>query len=105
MNLTRILILVGAIGAAGVAAFLARGLIGGQTKASASANVELTEVLVAARGIEVGTKMTAADLKWMGWPKSALDSSFVTKAAQPQARPCVFASTTRLENRLLSPTD
>lgn len=85
MNLTRILILVGAIGAAGIAAFLARGLIGGQTEASAAPSVELTEVLVAARGIEVGTKMTAADMKWMGWPKSAVDSSFVIKDTQPQA--------------------
>ena len=85
MNLTRILILVGAIGAAGIAAFLARGLIGGQTQASAAPSVELTEVLVAARGIEVGTKMTAADMKWMGWPKSAVDSSFVIKDTQPQA--------------------
>ena len=85
MNLTRILVLVGAICAAGLAAVLARGLMGGQTKAEAAPSIELTEVLVAARGIEVGTKLTAADVKWMGWPKAALDASFMTKDAQPKA--------------------
>ena len=48
MNLTRILILVAALGAAGLAAFLARGLIGGQNNATAATNMEMTEILVAA---------------------------------------------------------
>jgi pilus assembly protein CpaB len=85
MNMTRILVLVGAVVAAGFAALLARGLVGGQNKASAAPPVELTEVLVAARGIEVGTKLSAADVKWMGWPKSAIDPAFMTKEAQPKA--------------------
>ncbi len=86
MNLTRILILVGALGAAGLAAFLARGLIGGgQNQAEAAPNMQLTEIVVAAHAIEVGTKIMPGDLKWQGWPKSALDPSFITKEAQPQA--------------------
>lgn len=86
MNLTRILILVGAVGAAGIAAFLARGLIGGgQNQADAAPAMELTEIVVASRAIEVGSKIMPGDLKWQGWPKSALDASFITKEAQPQA--------------------
>lgn len=85
MNLTRILILVGALGAAGLAAFLARGLVGGQNNAAAAPNMQLTEIMVASRAIEVGTKIMPGDLKWQGWPKSALDASFITKEAQPQA--------------------
>jgi pilus assembly protein CpaB len=85
MNMTRVLILVGALVAAAVAAFLARGLIGGQNRASAATNVELTEILVAAKPLDVGTKIMPGDLKWQGWPKSALDASFITKDAQPQA--------------------
>jgi pilus assembly protein CpaB len=86
MNLTRILILVGALCAAGVAAFLARGLIGGgQNQAEAAPNLQLTEIVVAAHAIEVGTKIMPGDLKWQGWPKTALDPSFITKEAQPQA--------------------
>jgi pilus assembly protein CpaB len=83
--MTRILILVGALGAAGLAAFLARGLIGNQSNASAATNVELTEIMVASKPLEVGTKIQPGDLKWQGWPKSALDPSFITKQAQPQA--------------------
>lgn len=85
MNLTRILVLVGAVVAAGVAALLARSMVGGQTKAEAAPAVDLTEVLVASRRIEVGTKLTAADVKWMGWPKAAVDASFMTQEAQPKA--------------------
>jgi pilus assembly protein CpaB len=70
----------------GLAAFLARGLIGGgQNEAEAAPNMQLTEILVAAHAMEVGTKIMPGDLKWQGWPKSALDPSFVTKEAQPQA--------------------
>jgi len=85
MNMTRILILVAALGAAGLAAFLARGLIGGQSNASAATGVELTEIVVSAKAIEVGSKIMPGDLKWQGWPKSALDASFITKEAQPRA--------------------
>jgi pilus assembly protein CpaB len=85
MNLTRILILVGALGAAGLAAFLARGLMGGQNQASAASNVEMTEILVASKSLEVGSKIQPGDLKWQGWPKSAVDPSFVAKHAAPQA--------------------
>lgn len=85
MNMTRILILVGALGAAGLAALLARGLMGGQNNASAAQTIEMTEILVAARGIEVGTKIMPGDLKWQGWPKDAVDASFVAKHTAPQA--------------------
>jgi pilus assembly protein CpaB len=85
MNMTRILILGAALGAAALAAFLVRGLIGGQSNASASPKMELTEIIVASKAIEAGTKIMPGDLKWQGWPKSALDASFITKEAQPKA--------------------
>jgi pilus assembly protein CpaB len=86
MDMTRILILVGALGAAGAAAFLARGMMGGeQNQAAAAENLQLSEIMVASRAIEVGSKIMPGDLKWQGWPKTALDPSFITKEAQPQA--------------------
>ena len=85
MNMTRILILVGALGAAGLAAFLARGLIGSQNSASAAPNMALADIMVASKALEVGSKIMPGDLKWQGWPKSALDASFITKEAQPNA--------------------
>ena len=85
MNMTRILILVGALFAAGLAAFLARGLMGGQNQAEAATNLEATEIVVASHALEVGAKIMPGDLKWQGWPKTALDASFITKEARPQA--------------------
>ena len=85
MNMTRILILGAALGAAALAAFLVRGLIGGQSNASAMPKMEVTEIVVASRAIEAGTKIMPGDLKWQGWPKSSLDASFITKEAQPKA--------------------
>ena len=85
MNMTRVFILVGALVAAALAAFLARGLMGGQNQAAAAPNMELTEIVVAAKPIEVGAKIMPGDLKWQGWPKTAIDATFITKESQPQA--------------------
>ena len=85
MNATRIIILVGALGAAALAAFLARGLMGSRNDAAATPSMDMTEIVVATKAIEVGTKIMPGDLKWQGWPKAALDASFITKDVQPQA--------------------
>jgi pilus assembly protein CpaB len=85
MNMTRILILGAALGAAALAAFLVRGLIGGQNNASATPKMELAEIAVSSKALEAGAKIMPGDLKWQGWPKSALDASFITKEAQPNA--------------------
>ena len=85
MSMTRILILVAALGAAGLAAFLVRGLVAGGPNQAEATNVATTEVLVASKVIPVGTKIMPGDLKWSGWPKSALDPSYMSRDAQPQA--------------------
>lgn len=85
MNMTRIIILGAALVAAALAAFLVRGLIGGQNNASAMPKVEMAEIMVSSKAIEAGAKIMPGDLKWQGWPKSALDASFITKEAQPGA--------------------
>lgn len=85
MNMTRIIVFVAAIGAAGLAAFLARGLLGGGDRAAQAAQTETVEVLVASKAINVGSKIVLADLKWMRWPKDGLDASYITKEAQPNA--------------------
>ncbi|MBI1211725.1 MAG: Flp pilus assembly protein CpaB [Alphaproteobacteria bacterium] len=85
MSMTRILILVAALGAAGLAAFLVRGLVAGGPAPAQAVNIETTEVLVAAKAIPVGSKIMPGDLKWSGWPKNALDPSYMSHDAQPQA--------------------
>jgi pilus assembly protein CpaB len=85
MNMTRIVVLVAALGAAALAAFLARGFLGKKDPAANAASLEAIEVLVASKAISVGTKIALGDLKWQRWPKDALDPAYVTKAAQPNA--------------------
>lgn len=81
MNRSRVIILGFAAVAAIVAAFLVRGLLGGGTEKSAAATVppvSTVQVLVAASNIQAGTKLTAGTVRWQVWPKSAVDSSFIT---------------------------
>jgi pilus assembly protein CpaB len=85
MSMTRILILVAALGAAGLAAFLVRGLVAGGPNPAEATQVQTTQVLVAAKAIAVGSKIMPGDLKWSGWPKDALDPSYMAHDTQPQA--------------------
>lgn len=85
MSLTRILVLVAAIAAAGIAALLVRNFMGTQSEAEAAPKMELSQVLVAARDVEVGTRLTVSDVRWMDWPKTAVNTSFITQEMQPTA--------------------
>lgn len=86
MSMMRILVFVLALGGAAVAAFLAKGLLGSKTQnAEAAPNLDLTEVLVAAKAINVGSKIALGDLKWQAWPKAAADASYISREAQPNA--------------------
>ena len=85
MSMTRILILVAALGAAGLAAFLVRGLVAGGPNPAQAVNIETTEILVASKAISVGSKIMPGDLKWSGWPKSAMAPSYMAQDANPQA--------------------
>ena len=87
MSVTRIIILVVAIVAAGAAAFLARGLIGGGEKQvqAAPAAVPMTDVLVAAAAIPLGSRVNAGSFKWQQWPQASLDSSLVVRELNPEA--------------------
>jgi pilus assembly protein CpaB len=80
MNRSRVIILVVAAFAAGIVALLVRGLLGGGTpevKASI-APVATEEVLVAATNLQPGVAIAPDSVRWQVWPKSAVDSSFIT---------------------------
>jgi pilus assembly protein CpaB len=82
MNRSRVIILVVAAFAAGIIALLVRGLLGGGTPevkaAIAPAPVTTTEVLVAATSLQPGVALSPDSVRWQTWPKSAVDSSFIT---------------------------
>jgi pilus assembly protein CpaB len=98
MNTQRLIILgVAAIAAAG-AAFLARGLLGGGTQkvnAETAPIVAMEQVLVASSDIQSGTKLTPDLVKWRDWPKSAVDSSFVTHDVNPDLNKLVSDAVAR----------
>jgi pilus assembly protein CpaB len=86
MNLTRIAILAVAAIAAGAAALLVRGMLGGgtpQVQASLPPPAITTDVLVAAREVPPGRPLDAASVRWEPWPKSSVATNFITKDAQP----------------------
>jgi pilus assembly protein CpaB len=87
MSATRIIVLVIAIVAAGAAAFLAKGLLGGSNKEAAAAPsaVAMTEVLVAASAITLGHNVAAVDLKWQRWPQEAVAEGMITRGNNPGA--------------------
>ena len=85
MNMSRIIIVVAALVAAGIAGLVARSLFGEQAPAEAAAPVTKVQILVTAREIEAGSKLTSADLKWVPWPKDAMDATYIAQDAQPGA--------------------
>ena len=82
MNRSRVIILVVAAFAAGIVALLVRGLLGGGTPAVraaiAPAPAATEQVLVAATTLQPGVALTPDSVRWQTWPKSAIDSSFIT---------------------------
>lgn len=88
MNAARIGVLVLAIVAAGLAAFLARGLVSsGKEEAVAEKVVEepTTEVLVAVSNLQLGQRLTSGDLRWQRWPEASMNAAYITRAAKPTA--------------------
>ncbi len=86
MNTQRILILGIAAVAAGGAAFLARGLLGGgtpQVAAAPASQVTMTDVMVASDNLQPGTALDSTKVHWQKWPRSNVDSSFITADATP----------------------
>jgi pilus assembly protein CpaB len=87
MNVTRIAILGVAAIAAGAAALLVRGMLGGatpQVEASVPApSLPTAEVLVASKEIEPGRALDVESVRWEVWPQTSVAEAFITKTEQP----------------------
>ncbi|MDQ7249892.1 Flp pilus assembly protein CpaB [Dongia sedimenti] len=80
-----IVLIVLALGTAGIAAFLVSQFLASQTPAPTATNAAQTgtqNVLVAARDIVPGTVLTPDDLRWEPWPETLIDQRFVVQPAQ-----------------------
>jgi len=87
VNSARIGVLVLAVIAAALAAFLVRGLVSSKNDQPQQIVVDTTEseVLVAASPMEVGQKVNSTDLRWQSWPESAVNPVFITRQRAPGA--------------------
>ena len=86
MNTARIVVLVIALGAGGVAAYLASGYDSrpAPSAAPAAAQLPTTEILVAKSDIGLGQSVKPEDLQWQIWPASAA-SNLVNRASRAEA--------------------
>ncbi|MDP1626317.1 Flp pilus assembly protein CpaB [Parvibaculum sp.] len=87
MNAARIGVLVLAIVAAGLAAFLARGLVTSNDEPVEPKLVEAptTEVLVAGSNLQLGQRVAGGDLRWQRWPDTSMNGAYITRNQNPAA--------------------
>lgn len=89
MKLFRVLVLVVALAAGGIAAYLALNL--GPSSPPAPTVVELApqiqsqDVLVAAKDIGQGERLSAENIRWQRWPDDAVNSAYIQKQTMPDA--------------------
>jgi len=78
MRAARIVVLAVAIGAGGIAAYLASGSKEPPPAAPAPVvQIETTDILVAKGDINMGQVVSAQDIQWQTWPTTAASSYFV----------------------------
>src|SRR5579883_184043 len=86
MNTARIVVLVIALGAGGVAAYLASGADSNHAPPPAPVvQLPTVEVLVAKTDINLGQTVKPDDLQWQVWPASTASNSFIRKSDRPEA--------------------
>jgi pilus assembly protein CpaB len=86
MNIGRVVVLIIALSAGGVAAYLARGTEE-KSRPAAEPVVQLptVEILVAMSDIGLGQPVKPEDLQWQTWPASAAGSNLVNRASRAEA--------------------
>src|SRR6202521_2032062 len=86
MKPARIVVLVVAVAAGGLAAYLARGPSQQEPAAPAPAvQIETVEILVAKADITMGQVVSSQDIQWQIWPAAAASPNFVRKTDRPEA--------------------
>jgi pilus assembly protein CpaB len=84
MNRARIVVLTIAIGAGGVAAYLASGS-DRPAPTEPVAQLQTADILVAKSDIGLGQTLTADDMQWQTWPAATASSTFIRRNERPDA--------------------
>jgi len=85
MNTARIAVLAIAIGAGGIAAYLASGSSEAPAPAQQVVQVQTVDILVAKVDIGLGQSVKPDDLQWQAWPASTASSNFISRASKADA--------------------
>ncbi|MDA9430359.1 Flp pilus assembly protein CpaB [Bradyrhizobium sp. CCBAU 51627] len=97
MNTARIVVLVIALGAGGVAAYLASSYDNKPAPAAPVAEkLPTVEVLVAKSDIQLGQAVKAEDLQWQTWPQATASSAFIRRDSRPDAQTQLAGSIARV---------
>src|ERR1700694_5435260 len=94
MNTARIVVLTIALGAGGVAAYLASGS-DKKPPAEPVAQLQTVDVLVAKSDIGLGQTVTAEAVQWQTWPATTASSSFIRRNERPDATTQIEGSIAR----------
>ncbi|MCK1358766.1 Flp pilus assembly protein CpaB [Bradyrhizobium sp. 199] len=97
MNTARIVVLVIALAAGGVAAYLASGYQNAPAPAVPVAEkLPTVEVLIAKNDIQLGQALKPEDLQWQTWPAATASSAFIRRDNRPEAQSQIAGSIARV---------
>ena len=94
MNTARIVVLTIAVGAGGIAAYLASGS-DNKPAPEPTAQLQTVDVLVAKADIGLGQTVNPDDMQWQSWPAATASNSFVRRSERPDATTQIAGSIAR----------
>ncbi len=95
MNRARIVVLAIAVGAGGIAAYLASGSDDRPAPAAPAAQLPTVDVLVAKSDIGLGQTVTPEDMIWQTWPTASASTTFIRRSERPEATTQIAGSIAR----------
>ena len=95
MNRARIVVLTIAVGAGGVAAWLASGSDPQVAPVQPTVQLQTVDVLVAKNDIGLGQSVTADDVQWQTWPAATANNNFIRRNERPEGIKDVVGSIAR----------
>jgi pilus assembly protein CpaB len=95
MNTARIVVLTIAVGAGGIAAYLASGSDSKPPPSAPVAQLQTVDVLVAKSDIGLGQSIKPEDMQWQTWPAATASNTFIRRGERPDATSQVTGSIAR----------
>src|ERR1700742_4847027 len=95
MNRARIVVLAIAVGAGGIAAYLASGSDNKPPPVDPVVQLPTVDILIAKSDIGLGQSVTPDDLQWQTWPAATASNNFIRRTERPDAVTQVTGSIAR----------